>query len=166
MTMHASTEIAELHPYLIQGVCEAGHELGRGELRLLALELRLLLHCEAGGLEAQLVDRVVAGLDVLQVAGAAVNDWAGVGNTRALDLQVCQALELVEGDGLGWGLRGTKRTFRQPLPWCADARICRSSQIFPDVPPAAEVASCAHETTHSPEAFASVSCCHARRCTV
>ena len=44
--------------HLVEGVCEAGHELRGHEVVLAALELGLLLHPEAGGLHAELVDLV------------------------------------------------------------------------------------------------------------
>jgi hypothetical protein len=87
--------------HLIQGVREPGHELGLHELRLARLELALLLDREGGGLQAELGDTVVAGLQVLQVGRAALQDWAGVGNAAALDLQVGEALQLVVGQCLG-----------------------------------------------------------------
>lgn len=41
--------------YLVQGVGQAGHQLGLHKLGLTTLELALLLHCEAGWLHAELV---------------------------------------------------------------------------------------------------------------
>lgn len=87
--------------YRVQGVGQAGHQLGLDELAVAALELGLLLHGEAGGLHAELLDLVVARLQLGQVCCARLQHRAGVGNARALDLEIGQSLQLVVGQGAG-----------------------------------------------------------------
>lgn len=86
---------------MVEGVSEAGHESGLDEFRVAALELGFFLDGEGGWLEAELVESVSAWLEVLDVGGAALDGWAGVGEAGALDLEVGKALELVKGQGVG-----------------------------------------------------------------
>ena len=96
----------ELPGDLVERVRQASHQPRLDELGLAALEGRLLLDGERRRLHAELLDLVVAGLDGLEVRGALLDDGAGVGDAGALDLEVGQALELVEGDGVdGGGLK-------------------------------------------------------------
>mmetsp|Transcript_25630 Transcript_25630/g.81384 ORF Transcript_25630/g.81384 Transcript_25630/m.81384 type:complete len:336 (+) Transcript_25630:54-1061(+) len=90
----------ELAGHAVEGVGEAGHELGLDELRVATLELGVLLDGEGGGLHAEEVEVVAAGLD-LDVGGAGLNHGAGVGNAGALHLEVGEALQLVVGERLG-----------------------------------------------------------------
>ena len=87
--------------YRIQGVGQPGHQLGLDELAFAALEGGLLLHGEAGGLHAELVDLVVARLQLRQVGRARLQHRARVGHAGALDLEIGQALQLVVGQGAG-----------------------------------------------------------------
>ena len=52
--------------YGVQGVGQAGHQLGLDELRFATLELGLFLNSEGGRLQAELVNPVVASLELLK----------------------------------------------------------------------------------------------------
>ena len=93
----------ELAGDLVERVRQARHQPRLDELGLAALEGRLLLDGERRRLHAELLDLVVSCLDGLEVRGALLDDGAGVGDAGALDLEVGQALELVEGDGVDGG---------------------------------------------------------------
>lgn len=90
------------------------------------LHLRLLLHGEAGGLHAELAQLVGARLEVLDVGGTLIQGGAGVGNARALHLQVGQALQVVERQSVG-GLRRGKVGREGRLQRVSRKPACRSS---------------------------------------
>lgn len=93
----------ELARDLVQRVRQARHQPRLDELGLSALERRLLLDGERRRLHAELLNLVVASLEGLEVRGALLDDGAGVGDAGALDLEVGEALELVEGDSVDGG---------------------------------------------------------------
>ncbi len=147
----------------VQGIGQAGHELRLHELSLAVLELALLLHGERGGLHAEVLQLVGACLQLLQVRGAALQHRASVGNTGTLDLEVGQALNLVEGQrigGLRGGMAGNADTSLAPLapasritasaarghtPWTSRpmSSLAVASEERSDVPLAARGRSCA-----------------------
>jgi len=112
--------------HLVQGVGQPRHELGLHKLRLAALELAVLLHGEGGGLQAELVDVVVARLQVPQVGRAAVHHRAGVGDAAALHLQVGEALQLVVRQGARWCLRAA----HSASAGCSALQQAREEPVF------------------------------------
>jgi hypothetical protein len=84
---------------LIEGVGEAGHELGVLELSWGVLANTLGLHGEGGGLKAELLHVVLAGLEA-ETINATGNGGALVGCASSLDLHVGLALDLIEGQTL------------------------------------------------------------------
>ena len=95
LAVAAKRVIVRRKVYLIKCVGQTGHQSGFLELCLLVLEVALLLYCERGGLKAKLLDSVSASIQVLDVRGSWLQDWACVGNTTSLDLQVCKPLQLI-----------------------------------------------------------------------
>lgn len=87
--------------HLVQGVREAGHQLGVHELGLTALELRLLLDSELGGLHAEAIQLVVAGLQVRRTTGRLLQGRASVGAPSALDLVVSKGLDVIVAHSVG-----------------------------------------------------------------
>jgi len=112
--------------HLVQRVGQPRHELGLHKLGLAALELAVLLHGEGGGLQAELVDVVVARLQVAQVGRAAVHHGAGVGDAAALHLQVGEALQLVVRQGARWCLRAA----RSASAGCKALQQAREEPVF------------------------------------
>mmetsp|Transcript_8442 Transcript_8442/g.15111 ORF Transcript_8442/g.15111 Transcript_8442/m.15111 type:complete len:469 (-) Transcript_8442:34-1440(-) len=99
----AVTANSEVSADTVQSVGQTGHQLGLLEVGDRLAIRRRNLHLEAGGLQAHVVDLVVASTQVQLGLGRVGNDGAGVGQTSTLHLHVGQRLDLVVGQGSGAG---------------------------------------------------------------
>lgn len=85
--------------YLVQGVGEAGHQLGVDELGCATLELGLFLDGKLGGFHAELGQSVCALLEGGPVS-AIIQGGASVGTACTLHLHVGLTLDVIEAESI------------------------------------------------------------------